>query len=208
MKGFILKNWFLIALVAIIGSGITLRHQQSTSSLSEVNFLNAAAPTFASPQEEKTPRVEIFSWQNVPEDKRIQFIERFQRVAQSEMRKFEIPASIVLAQGLYQSGAGKSYASYKGNNYFNLAAPSSWSGPTGLYGKVKLKHYDTAWLSFRDHSLYLTDPTFLKSKPDAKDYKTWAKSLQAAGYNTDPQLAEMLVKIILQYDLTRFDELP
>lgn len=208
MKGFISQNWFVIALIAIVGSGITMRHQQSNPSLDGVNFLTAAAPTFESPKEAETPHVALYAWQNVPENDREKFIQRFNRVAQAEMRKFEIPASIVLAQGLYQSGAGKSYASKKGKNYFNLAAPDTWNGPTGLYGRVSLKHYDTAWLSFRDHSLFVSDPSFLKSKPASNDFKSWARSLQQAGYNTDPALAEMLVKIILQYDLAKYDDLP
>ena len=46
------------------------------------------------------------------------YIDRFKKVAMTEHQKFGIPASITLAQGILESGAGKSLLTKKTNNHF------------------------------------------------------------------------------------------
>ena len=48
------------------------------------------------------------------------YIDQYKDIAIEEMMAYHIPASITLAQGLLESGAGKSYLSRYGNNHFGI----------------------------------------------------------------------------------------
>ncbi len=48
------------------------------------------------------------------------YIDEYKDIAIEEMVAYRIPASITLAQGLLESGAGKSYLSRCGNNHFGI----------------------------------------------------------------------------------------
>ncbi|MEZ4988463.1 MAG: glucosaminidase domain-containing protein [Saprospiraceae bacterium] len=90
------------------------------------------------------------------------FVQRFQHVAQSEQEKFGIPASIILAHALLQSNAGTLPVASVGYNYFALPCTSDWEDQTQDGSSSEcLRKYNNAWLSFRDHSLFLTTGSHL-----------------------------------------------
>jgi flagellum-specific peptidoglycan hydrolase FlgJ len=119
------------------------------------------------------------------------FLKRFSRVAVAEMRKFGIPASVKLAQGILESQAGRLPDNRKDNNYFG--APLSG------------EDYISAWENWRAHSILLREkyPNLFEG---AFGYKQWAKGLEKSGYNSSGNYAENLVRIIEQYQLEKLDE--
>jgi LysM repeat protein len=134
------------------------------------------------------------------------------------MHKHKIPASITLAQGLLESGAGKSVLSASYNNHFGIKANADWKGdkvamPTKEYRNGKLvteqhwfRAYDKVQDSYTDHSLFLQRPRYQRLfELKITDYVAWAKGLQQCGYATDIAYANKLIKIIEDYELYRFD---
>ena len=138
------------------------------------------------------------------------YIDEYKNIAIQEMLKYNIPASITLAQGILESGAGRSELARKGNNHFGIKC-HGWTGRTTYHDddaqQECFRAYDNAVESYEDHS------QFLRSKPryaslfqlDRTDYKGWAFGLKAAGYATNPQYAYSLINIIETYNLQQYD---
>ncbi|MEI6456093.1 MAG: glucosaminidase domain-containing protein [bacterium] len=139
------------------------------------------------------------------------YIKRFSGVAAKEMMLYRIPASITLAQGIIESNAGQSRLAVDANNHFGIKCQKDWSGKTYYQDDDApnecFRKYDTPWESFRDHSYFLTQRSRYKAlfDLDVTDYREWAKGLKAAGYATNPQYADLLIKTIENYELYRFD---
>lgn len=138
------------------------------------------------------------------------YISKYSSVAVSEMHRSGVPASITLAQGLLESNSGRSELAVKGNNHFGIKC-HDWKGRR-IYFDDDRKHecfrkYSHAEESFRDHSDFLRYRDRYKFLFDLKttDYKGWAYGLKKAGYATDPAYPQKLIKLIEEYDLTRFD---
>ena len=138
------------------------------------------------------------------------YVRRFISVAQAERQKFGIPVSITLAQGLLESDAGESRLTRAANNHFGVKTFNSRVSHVVMKDdtpKDKFKKYDSAWESFRDHSLLLMRDHYKQLQFLSKtDYVGWAHGLEKAGYATDKQYAENLIKIIENLKLYRFDE--
>lgn len=140
-----------------------------------------------------------------------QYIEQYKDLAIEQMQLYGIPASITLAQGLLESGAGRSTLATKANNHFGIKTGGNWTGPYVLRDddapNERFRKYDCAEESFRDHSLFLRSRSryaslFLLSPTD---YKGWAHGLKAAGYATNPQYAQRLINLIETYNLAQYD---
>ena len=138
------------------------------------------------------------------------YVTRFVNIAKIERQKFGIPVSITLAQGLLESDAGESRLTRAANNHFGVKTFNARvphvvmkdDSPTD-----KFKKYNTAWESYRDHSLLLMRDHYKGLQYLSKvDYVNWAKGLQKAGYATDPQYAAKLIKIIENLQLYKLDE--
>ena len=143
----------------------------------------------------------------IDEDTKISFLKRFAQVAVAEQKKYGIPASIVLANALRQSFAGKRELTLKSNNHFALPCTFDWTGGNEQMGSECYRKYENAWLSFRDHSIFVTSGKFSDLR-NSKDYKAWAKGLQSLGYPSgSDNLAEDLIKIIEKYGLNNLDKL-
>ncbi len=143
-------------------------------------------------------------------DKCWDYVRRFIAIAKTEKQKFGIPVSITLAQGLLESDAGDSRLTRAANNHFGVKTFNKRvphvvmkdDSPTD-----KFKKYDSAWESYRDHSLLLMRDHYKPLQYLSKtDYVSWAKGLQKAGYATDPQYAAKLIKIIENLQLFKLDE--
>lgn len=139
------------------------------------------------------------------------YILTFYPIAVEQMSRHHIPASITLAQGLLESGAGKSKLSRSSNNHFGIKADKSWKGKrTSSMDNGKLcyfRKYENVRDSYEDHSTFLVGRqryAFL-FKLNKKDYKGWAKGLKKAGYAEDPAYPSKLISIIERYELYRYD---
>lgn len=134
------------------------------------------------------------------------YVARFSGVAVSEMRKFGIPASIILANSLVQSSAGQTDYSKTANNHFRLLCDSSWDGMMKDYEGTCYRKYESAWAGFRDHSQYISQNFSSLQKYDSKDYKNWAKGLGKESFAKQKDLSEKLISTIEKYELNRFDK--
>ena len=136
------------------------------------------------------------------------YIEQWKATALAQQAEFGIPASITLAQGLLESGAGQSDLARIANNHFGIKCHSDWNGKT--YRKDAetrnecYRSYKRAEDSFRDHSLFLTRKRYeVLFTYNIRDYKAWARGLKACGYATDPKYPDKLIKIIETYELDK-----
>lgn len=137
------------------------------------------------------------------------YIERFKNVALTEQEKFCIPASITLAQGILESGAGRSKMAIKDNNHFGIKCYNKCLGcrcanyaDDDIYDMFRI--FETAWESYREHSKILLNDRY-KSCFKSHDYKHWANELQRCGYATSKRYAKNLISIIEQYKLYKYD---
>lgn len=141
------------------------------------------------------------------------YIKDYSPIAIEKMQEYGIPASITLAQGILESGAGQSRLAKEANNHFGIKCHKDWTGETIHHDDDALQEcfrkYTQAKQSYDDHSLFLTtrDRYAFLFKLDKTDYASWAKGLKEAGYATDPKYPERLIKIIEDYELYRFDGL-
>lgn len=139
------------------------------------------------------------------------YIKQYRDLAVEEMKKYRIPASITLAQGLLESGAGQSTLARKSNNHFGIKCGSDWRGKTVSHDDDArgecFRAYKHPKQSYEDHSKFLANRPRYASlfKLDITDYKGWARGLKKAGYATNPRYAEQLIGIIELYDLHKYD---
>lgn len=139
------------------------------------------------------------------------YVQKYSATAVEQMEKHGIPASITLAQGLLESGAGKSKLATEANNHFGIKADSRWNGRTyssfdnGNWHKFRV--YKNAEKSYEDHSLFLAGNSRYEAlfKLDRTDYKGWAKGLKKAYYAEDREYDRKLIDIIERYELHKYD---
>ena len=145
-------------------------------------------------------------------DKAKEYILKFSPIAKEEMKRFKIPASITLAQGMLESGLGYGTLAKKGNNHFGIKCHKGWKGKKIYHDDDKkgecFRVYKNANKSYRDHSIFLSQRGRYSFLFDYKitDYKAWAKGLKKAGYATDPKYPKKLINLIERYRLDRFDK--
>ena len=141
------------------------------------------------------------------------YIKKYAPDAMRQQIKYGIPASITLAQGLLESGAGNSELARQSNNHFGIKCHTSWDGPSVQYfddGEMTcFRKYPKVLDSYTDHSLFLVTRPRYESLFDlnVKDYKGWAKGLKKAGYATDKQYDKKLIRIIELYELNEYTKL-
>lgn len=143
----------------------------------------------------------------------IEYIERFHRTAIREMYLYNIPASITLAQGILESGSGRSPLAVSANNHFGIKCTDDYKGKR-YHQDDDRRHecfrvYANPEQSFRDHSLFLLRPHYADLfKLRITDYKGWAKGLKKAGYATNPKYPDLLIEVIEQNYLDIYDRNP
>ena len=139
------------------------------------------------------------------------YIFEYAGIAKHEMTEYGIPASITLAQGILESGAGYGELTGKANNHFGIKC-HDWTGDRVYHDDDRsqecFRKYEKASHSFRDHSLFLKNrkryAKLFTYKQD--DYKSWAYGLRAAGYATDKKYPVKLISIIERYNLYTYDD--
>lgn len=140
------------------------------------------------------------------------YINTYKDIAVLEMKRTGIPASITLAQGMIESDYGRSRLAREANNHFGIKCHSDWKGSSIRHNDDKrnecFRKYGKVQDSYYDHSDFLKTGSRYKSLfyLKADDYKGWARGLQKAGYATNPDYANMLIRKIEAYNLTQFDK--
>ncbi|HET6243455.1 MAG: glucosaminidase domain-containing protein [Bacteroidetes bacterium] len=144
---------------------------------------------------------------------RKEYIERYSEEAIKEMHASGIPASITLAQGILESGDGNSPLARYANNHFGIKCHKGWNGPTFIQDDDTrnecFRKYHSAQESFRDHSEFLKTRSWYKPlfELTVSDYEGWAHGLKKAGYATNPRYAELLIRLIEDNNLNKYDKL-
>ena len=140
------------------------------------------------------------------------YVNYYSNIAMDEMIQYGIPASITLAQGILESGAGKGRLAVEANNHFGIKC-HDWNGKKIYHDDDEkqecFRKYDNPEYSYRDHSLFLKNRgrySFLFDF-DKDNYKQWAKGLKKAGYATDPKYPQKLIDLIERYELYKFDNI-
>ena len=144
-----------------------------------------------------------------------QYAERYAAEAMEQMKRYGIPASVTLAQGILESRNGQSELSQLGNNHFGVKASKSWLKNGGDYlvytddkPNEKFCKYATVGDSYEHHSKILKNSSrysqCFKLSPD--DYKGWTKGIERGGYATNGGYAASLQKIIEANGLQKYDQ--
>ena len=139
------------------------------------------------------------------------YISQYKDVAMGNMRNYGIPASIILAQGILESGAGRGDLAMNANNHFGIKCHVGWTGDSVKHdddaAQECFRKYDNPSESFKDHAVFLTGRSrYAKLFGFSKgDYKAWARGLRTAGYATDPKYPDKLISYIERYNLYQYD---
>lgn len=140
-----------------------------------------------------------------------EYIARWNKTAVEHQEKYGIPASITLAQGILESNNGNGRLAVEANNHFGIKCKNDWTGPSISHDDDAVgecfRKYHSAEESFEDHANYIdTQPRYDSLfRHSETDYVAWARGLKAAGYATDPQYAEKLIRIIEENKLYIYD---
>ena len=143
----------------------------------------------------------------------LQYIKKYAPIAVSEMHKYNVPASITLAQGILESGNGRSQLASKSNNHFGIKCHTGWKGAKVYHDDDEkgecFRKYKYVESSYEDHSQFLSGRRRYASLFTLRktDYKGWSKGLKKAGYATDKNYPKKLIKIIETYELYEFDKI-
>ncbi len=144
------------------------------------------------------------------------YVDKYAEAAMEQMRKYGIPASVTLAQGILESASGQSELSRKGNNHFGIKATKTWLDGGGRYlvytddkPNEKFCQYASVADSYEHHSLFLRGnkrySNLFELSPD--DYVGWTRGLQEDGYASSKQYASSLQSLILQHGLDKYDRM-
>ena len=161
--------------------------------------------------EQSTQVLEATTRVKVTTEMVLAYIDQYKDVAKNNMSQYGIPSSIILAQGILESGAGTGSLSVIANNHFGIKCHKEWTGPSVRHDddaeQECFRKYEQPKESYQDHSLFLTSRPWYASLFELQkdDYQSWAKGLKEAGYATDPEYPTKLIAIIERYQLNQYD---
>jgi LysM repeat protein len=173
-------------------------------------FLNSCKSSYYKRNNKQIEKKAIKDSSNIVSYTTLSYIEAFKAAAIEEMKDHGIPASITLAQGILESGAGNSDLAKFANNHFGIKCTTEWKGEGYFKDDDKVNDcfrvYKDARESYRDHSVFLKRKRYsFLFDLDQKDYKNWALGLKTAGYATNPKYPELLIGVIEKYKLYEYD---
>jgi LysM repeat protein len=140
------------------------------------------------------------------------YIAQYSNWAMQEQMRVGIPASVTLAQGIYETGAGSSELATIANNHFGIKCKKAWTGETFAHTDDApnecFRKYASAYQSYMDHSNYLsTEKRYqILFTYGLDDYKAWCRGLKQCGYATNPKYAQLIINLIEKYNLDRFTD--
>jgi flagellum-specific peptidoglycan hydrolase FlgJ len=215
------KTVLVLTLLILVSCNVTkhviVTKKATPSSSKKVAALTAKKRNEAKPILKKEKRnenrevIESTSVTYVGMDAIGSYISQYKDIAMSNMQLYGIPASIILAQGILESGAGRGDLCIRANNHFGIKCHENWSGESVRHDddatQECFRKYDEPSESFTDHALFLTGRSRYASLFDLpkKDYKAWANGLRKAGYATDIKYPEKLISYIERYNLGQYD---
>lgn len=144
------------------------------------------------------------------------YAEQYAAYAMEQMRRYGIPASVTLAQGILESANGESDLARNENNHFGIKATQGWLDGGGKYGiytddrpDEKFCNYGNVADSYEHHSRFLVENGRYAGcfKLNADDYKGWAQGLEQAGYATGGNYAASLTALIERNGLDKYDRM-
>ena len=141
-----LKLISVFIIVTFLFSGCNLTRLNIKRSLHKNNF-------------NKTDQLKRFLNNMNSDERKRWYIKTYSDFAIQQMKKYKIPASIILSQGLLESGAGVSTLALKSNNHFGIKCKGSWTGKT-IYANDDapdecFRAYPSVLESYKDHSDFL-----------------------------------------------------
>lgn len=140
-----------------------------------------------------------------------EYIEQYKDISMEEMRRYKIPASITLAQGILESSSGQSALTLRSNNHFGIKCHVGWTGESTAHDDDEkgecFRVYKDPKTSFEDHSKFLTTRSRYAGlfELEPADYVGWAEGLSKAGYATDRRYPAKLIGLIEKYNLHKYD---
>lgn len=152
----------------------------------------------------------LFSIVALAQEKAQAYINTYKNIAIAEMQRTGVPASITLAQGLIESGCGEGDLCKMSNNHFGIKCKTEWTGGKVYHDDDSRQECFRSYLSgadsYKDHSDFLRtrEPYAFLFKIDPSDYIGWAKGLKKAGYATEKDYPEKLIKVINDYNLNQY----
>lgn len=186
---------------------IHVNQDASTASAHVLTYSEANRGLPSSPTEKETLPPTTSAIGIVPVSAQQSFVDRFSVVAQEEMRKFGVPASVIIALAIVQSDYGSTTLAQSGHNYFRLSCNLNLlvEGVKDriLYDDACYVHYENAWTSFRANSLYLQTAPYQRLQ-GTEDLRQWAAALDEEGIVT----ASILLGTIDKHELHDYDTLP
>ena len=218
-----IKKIALLLIVVLVASCNSTRPVVRTTSKSKPKTTTAKKPvaqnastkstTPKASDENKGEEVQLEATSNIRtyDDEIKLYISNFQEIAKNNMKSHGIPASITLAQGILESGAGKGKLAQAANNHFGIKCHTGWTGESVKHdddaAQECFRKYNHPSESYRDHSLFLTSRSRYANlfKLDKGDYEAWAKGLKDAGYATDRKYPDKLIGLIERFELYKYD---
>ena len=146
------------------------------------------------------------------EERVLNYIRQYKDWAMQEQMRVGIPASVTLAQGIYETGAGSSELATIANNHFGIKCKKAWTGETFAHTDDApnecFRKYTNAYQSYIDHSNYLsTEKRYqILFAYAVDDYKAWCRGLKQCGYATNPKYAQLIINVIEKFNLNRFTD--
>jgi flagellum-specific peptidoglycan hydrolase FlgJ len=199
-----LKN--LILIIILVGFTFSCKSKRKVANQKPKQKIENVKPI----ENEKQPKTLTTEPESIA-NTTLHYIETYKEVAMDEMRRFNIPASIKLAQGILESGSGRSELTKRSNNHFGIKCHTEWNGKRTYHDDDEkgecFRVYQDPRTSFRDHSLFLTQRKRYSNlfKLHKGDYVSWAKGLSEAGYATDRRYPAKLIAVIEKYELHKYD---
>jgi len=220
IEGYLKRNWFQIGMLLILVLALAKKDEPFKSSeisghstkiaLTAKNQNSIAKKEtmgfgFLMPSTEKSKEVKSSKVVNAADEA---FVTRFSEAAKTEAEKFEVPASVMLALGIYHRNSPKAFLAQKANNYFAIPCTADWYGASVTHEDACYRSYKSAWFSFRDQNKYLNDlkEQGMKEMKNGPYLTTgdWSRLLKRNGLIRNTSKFE---QIVVQFDLTRFDEI-
>ncbi|MCD0470675.1 glucosaminidase domain-containing protein [Flavobacterium sp. JAS] len=208
----------LATLVSCSSSKPTIATTKKAAAVQRPRVATTKKPTYSKPIGKNYPStnnttevIQSTSKTVVTSDLVNNYILQFKDIAMGNMTKYGIPASIILAQGILESGAGKGDLALDANNHFGIKCHNDWLGESVRHdddsAQECFRKYPEASESYRDHALFLVGKKRYASlfTYEKDDYKAWAKGLRACGYATDPNYPDKLISYIERYNLHQYD---
>ena len=211
------KLLYLFTIILLFGCGISNKYvytskKKPTTTKRTVNTTKKSTiPVRNAASKRATETMISTSKTTVYTDVVFAYVDDFKHIAKNNMKEYGIPASITLAQGILESGAGRGDLAMRSNNHFGIKCHTGWTGEKVYHDddaeQECFRKYKDPAESYKDHSLFLTSRSRYSSlfKLGKDDYEAWARGLRKAGYATDPNYPEKLIGYIERYNLHQYD---